>query len=115
QRGWLELMHLFYSKDHLHRISDLQVRPAREGGLVIDMRGDVIGLTAALPDLPSPRTPSPLVDSFVAYEEPILNRNFFSPPNQPPRCSRRAGVPVTVGQPASLSLQAEDPEKDRLR
>src|SRR5690606_2835570 len=62
QRGWLELMHLFYSKDHLHRISDLQVRPHREGGLAIDMRVDVIGLTAAQPELPSPETPSPLVD-----------------------------------------------------
>lgn len=115
QRGWLELMHLFYSKDHLHRISDLQVRPHREGGLAIDMRVDVVGLNAALPDLQSPEAPSPLVDSFVFYEEPILNRNFFSPPNQPPRFTSPSSLTITVGEPANLSLQAEDPENDTLR
>src|SRR5690606_5366372 len=31
QRGWLELMHLFYSKDYLHRISSLAVNPGRDG------------------------------------------------------------------------------------
>ncbi len=115
ERGWLELLHLFYSKDHLHRISSLQLRPTREGSLSIDMQVDVIGLSGALPDLPSPETPSPLVDSFVSYEEPILNRNFFSPPNQPPRFTSPSTLTVTVGQPANLSLQAEDPEKDQLR
>jgi hypothetical protein len=115
QRGWLELMHLFYSKDHLHRISDLQVRPHREGGLAIDMRVDVLGLTAAQPELPSPEAPSPLVDSYVAYEEPILNRNFFSPPNQPPRFTSPSALTVNVGESANLSLQAEDPENDGLR
>jgi len=115
QRGWLELMHLFYNKDHLHRISDLQVRPHREGGLAIDMRVDVVGLNAALPDLPSPEAPSPLVDSFVSYEEPILNRNFFSPPNLPPRFTSPSTLTVNVGESANVSLQAEDPENDRLR
>lgn len=115
QRGWLELMHLFYSKDYLHRISSLAVNPGRDGDLTIDMQVDVIGLLAAQPELPSPETPSPLVDSFVAYEEAILNRNFFSPPNQPPRFTSPTTLTVHVGESADISLQAEDPENDRLR
>lgn len=115
QRGWLELMHLFYSKDYLHRISSLTVNPGRDGDLTIDMQVDVIGLLAAQPELPSPETPSPLVDSFVAYEESILNRNFFSPPNQPPRFTSPTTLTVHVGESADISLQAEDPENDRLR
>lgn len=115
QRGWLELMHLFYSKDYLHRISSLAVNPGRDGDLTIDMQVDVIGLLAAQPELPSPETPSPLVDSFVAYEESILNRNFFSPPNQPPRFTSPTTLTVHVGESADISLQAEDPENDRLR
>lgn len=115
QRGWLELMHLFYSKDYLHRISSLAVNPGRDGDLTIDMQVDVIGLLAAQPELPSPETPSPLVDSFVAYEEAILNRNFFSPPNQPPRFTSPTTLTVNVGESADISLQAEDPENDRLR
>lgn len=115
QRGWLELMHLFYSKDYLHRISSLTVNPGRDGDLTIDMQVDVIGLLAAQPELPSPETPSPLVDSFVAYEEAILNRNFFSPPNQPPRFTSPTTLTVNVGESADISLQAEDPENDRLR
>lgn len=115
QRGWLELMHLFYSKDYLHRISSLAVNPGRDGDLTIDMQVDVIGLLAAQPELPSPETASPLVDSFVAYEESILNRNFFSPPNQPPRFTSPTTLTVHVGESADISLQAEDPENDRLR
>ncbi len=115
QHGWLELLHLFYSKDYLHRISNLSVAPDPRGGFAIDMQVEVVGLTAAQPELPSPETPSPLVDTYAAYEEPILNRNFFSPPNQPPRFTSPSSLTVTAGEAASLSLQAEDPEKGRLR
>lgn len=115
QRGWLELMHLFYTKDYLHRISNLVVRPFREGGLFVDMTIDVIGLEAALPDLASPTTTSPMVDSFAAYADPILNRNFFSPPNQPPKFTTPSRLTATLGQSPDLSVQAEDPEQDSVR
>jgi len=115
QRGWLELMHLFYTKDYLHRISDLTVRPGREGGLVVDMTIDAIGLSTAQPDLASPTTTSPMVDSFAAYADPILNRNFFSPPNQSPKFTTPSQLTATLGQSPSLTIAAEDPEKDSVR
>jgi hypothetical protein len=115
ERGWLELLHLFYGKDHLHRISDLTVRPAREGGLAIDLTIDVIGLTAAQPDLVASESMSPLVDSFAAYEAPILNRNFFSPPNQAPTFTTSSRLTANTGESSSLKIAAEDPEKHRVR
>ncbi len=115
QRGWLELMHLFYTKDYLHRISNLVVRPFREGGLFVDMTIDVIGLDAAQPDLAAPTATSPMVDSFAAYADPILNRNFFSPPNQAPKFTTPSQLTATLGQSLVLAVQAEDPEKDNIR
>lgn len=115
QRGWLELMHLFYTKDYLHRISDLTVRPGREGGLAVDMTIDVIGLDAAQPTLAAPTTTSPMVDSFAAYADPILNRNFFSPPNQAPKFTTSSRLTATLGQSPGLTVVAEDPEKDTVR
>ncbi|HBJ38645.1 MAG TPA: hypothetical protein DDZ51_28625 [Planctomycetaceae bacterium] len=115
QRGWLELMHLFYTKDYLHRISNLVVRPFREGGLFVDMTIDVIGLDAAQPDLAAPTATSPMVDSFAAYADPILNRNFFSPPNQAPKFTTPSRLTATLGQSPGLVVKAEDPEKDNVR
>ncbi len=115
QRGWVELMHLFYTKDYLHRISNLAVRPFREGGLFVDMTIDVIGLDAAQPDLAAPTAASPMVDSFAAYADPILNRNFFSPPNQSPKFTTPSRLTATLGQSPNLVIKAEDPEKDSVR
>jgi len=54
-----------------------------------------------------------LVDDFDAYAQKIWNRNFFSPPNQPPRFSGETQLTANRGE-ASLKLTAEDPEKNRL-
>jgi len=115
QRGWLELLHLFYSKDYLHRISDLSVRPAPGGGLAVDLNIDVIGLDAAQPDLAALTTASPLVKTFSSYADPILNRNFFSPPNQAPRFTTPTRLTATLGSTPDLKVVAEDPEQDRVR
>jgi hypothetical protein len=114
-RGWLDLLYVFFAKDQLHRISDLTVTPSRDGDLTVDLKISAISLSAALPDLPASEEVSPLVDSYVSYEEPILNRNFFSPPNQPPRFTSPARMTVNVGEAARLTVAAEDPEKQRLR
>ncbi len=114
-RGWLELMHAFYSKDYLHRISELTVRPAREGGLAIDLTIDAIALRAAAPDAAAPTTVSPLVQNFQTYADSILNRNFFSGPNQAPEFKTPERLTLNLGSPSSLSFLAEDAEKDAVR
>jgi len=113
-RGWLELMHAFYSKDYLHRISEMTVRPSREGGLAIDLSIDAISLLAAAKDAPAPKTISPQVGDFQQYADAILNRNFFSGPNQPPVFKSPEQLATDVGEKSSLKIIAEDVEKDAL-
>jgi hypothetical protein len=114
-RGWLELMHMFYSKDYLHRISEMTVRPAREGGLAIDLTIDAIGLRAAAPNAPDPQSISPLVGNFQAYADVFLNRNFFSGPNRAPQFKSQTKLAADIGKPASIAIVAEDAEKHALR
>jgi hypothetical protein len=114
-RGWLELMHAFYSKDYLHRISEMTIRPAREGGLAVDLTIDAISLRAAPKDAPAPRSNSPLVGNFQTYADSILNRNFFSGPNQPPRFTSPERIATNVGTRTSIAITAEDADKDSIR
>lgn len=113
-RGWLEFLHAFYSKDYLHRITEMTVRPAREGGLAIDLSIDVISLRAAQKDAPEPKTTAPQVGDFQQYADAILNRNFFSGPNQPPSFQSPERLATDVGKSSSLKISAEDAEKDTL-
>lgn len=115
QRGWVELLYLFHSKDYLHRITEWSARPARDGTLAIDMTIDVIGLDAAASDSEPPSRLSPLIGEFDNYADAILNRNFFSPPNQPPRFTSPTRMTVNLGETPRLEVIAEDPEKGRLR
>jgi len=114
-RGWIELMHAFYSKDYLHRISEMTVRPAREGGLAVDLTIDAIGLRAAAPNAPDPESASSLIGNFQTYADAILNRNFFSGPNQSPSFKSPERLTTDVGKSSSLSIAAEDTEKHALR
>ena len=80
------LLHGFYSKDYLHRIRSLSVRPSRTGDFKIEMSVDAIGIVGTPSDLPEPSNESWQVsESLAAYQDTILNRNFFEPPNITPR------------------------------
>ncbi len=115
-RGWVELMHAFYSKDYLHRITEMSVRPAaREGGLSVTLNIEAISLNAAPKDAPSPSSTSPLVGKFQTYADSILNRNFFSGPNQAPKFKSPDRLATDVGKRSSLAFSAEDAEKDSVR
>lgn len=114
-QAWVEWLHLFYAKDWLHRISELGVQPRADGSLRLNVTIEVIALQAALPDLPARAEPSPLVDSFAAYADPILNRNLFSRPNQPPQFTSPPQFQVTLGQTPQLNVVAEDPEEHRVK
>ena len=114
-RGWLELLHSFYSRDYLHRITEMTVAPAREGGLQVNLSIDVIALKAAAEELPAPTSVSPLVGNYQDYADAILNRNFFSGPNQSPKFTGSDRLATEVGRSSSVSIAAEDAEKQRLK
>jgi hypothetical protein len=110
-RGWLQFLHAFYSKDYLHRISELNIRPSREGDLAVDLTIDVIALKAAAADAAGPEMKSPQVRDFQLYADAILNRNFFSGPNQSPRFTSPDRLALEVGKSGSVRVTAEDAEK----
>lgn len=114
--NWVEMLHMFHRTDYLHRIRSMDVGPAREGGLSIKMSIEAVALSAASPNQPPPEAPSPVVSADLAdYREPILNRNFFSPPNQPPRFAADTSVKAILNEPLSFEATFEDPEGDAIR
>lgn len=114
QRGWLEFMHLFHSKDYLHRIIEWSAKRSREGSLAIDLKIEAISLSDAKPILDSADYNSPLVGNFETYSKVILNRNMFAPPNRPPSFNGPMQLSANLGQGSSLRVTADDPEGDRV-
>jgi hypothetical protein len=114
QRGWIEFMHLFHSKDYLHRIIDCSAKRSREGNLDIDLKIEAISLSDAKSTSNSAGYKSPLVGSFDTYSKIILNRNMFVPPNRPPYFIGPKQLSANLGEESSLRITAEDPEGDRV-
>jgi hypothetical protein len=114
--NFVNLLHAFYAKDYLHRIRDLSLRPNREGGYQVELLIDVIALLRAPDDLPARNDPSWRVDGNVtAYTDPIMNRNFFKPPNQAPLYNGRPGVEAIVGRDTPIPLTFKDAEGHDIR
>jgi hypothetical protein len=115
--SFIGLLHDFYSKDYLHRIRELAVQRSRDGDdMSVTMNIDAIGLFAAGEDTSPPTEPSWRVDpSATAYVEPIMNRNLYEPPNQPPRYTGRSTLDVVVGRPTPAPLTFQDPEGHAIR
>lgn len=112
--GWL---HEFYAKDYLHRIRELDFRKLKnEDALAVEMIIDAMAMTDAPVDADPPSDHSWRVDpELSAYREPILNRNFFEPPNGAPRFVGNARIDAVVGRDSPNQLAFRDPEGDRLR
>jgi hypothetical protein len=114
--GLLRLLHAFYAKDYLHRIRDMSIRRTRGGDFQVEMAIDAIALLAAPNDLPKRTDPSWRVDGDVAaYMEPIMNRNLYEPPNQPPSFGGQREVEAVVGRETPLPLPFKDPEGHSIR
>ena len=107
----ISLLHAFYAKDYLHRIRELSARPTREGDFDVELSIDAIALLAAPDDLPLREQTSWRVASDVnAYLDPIMNRNFYEPPNQPPKYNGRPVIEVVVGRETPVPLTYQDAE-----
>ncbi|MGB1926495.1 MAG: cadherin repeat domain-containing protein [Rubripirellula sp.] len=114
--GVLKLMYSFYSKDYLHRIRDLSLLKNRQGGFQLEMSIDVIALLGAPNDLPLREEPSWRIDGdLAAYLDPIMNRNLYEPPNQPPKFGGRSEVEAIVGRDTPTPLAFKDPDGHRMR
>ncbi len=113
----VELVGRFYDKNYLHRITNLRITPSpRESNVVkVDLEAQALALSSAAPDQePSPEPSGRLAMSIDEYKKIILDRNPFSPPNEPPRIITTKSQSITRGQSWSLDLDAEDPESSRV-
>jgi hypothetical protein len=112
----IRMLHAFYAKDYLHRIRDMSIRRTRDGDFQVEMAVDAIALLSAPNDLPVREQPSWRVDGDVAaYLEPIMNRNLYEPPNQPPRFEGPGEVEAIAGRETPIPLPFKDPEGHSLR
>lgn len=114
--GVLQLMYSFYSKDYLHRIRDLSLLKNRQGGFQLEMSIDAIALLSAPEDLPIREDTSWRIEGDLAsYLDPIMNRNLYEPPNQPPKFGGQSQVEAIVGRDTPTPLAFKDPDGHRMR
>ena len=113
--NFLKLLHGFYAKDYLHRIRLLELNPLKDGGFSVELTIDAIALAAAPADAADPGDNSWRVDNDIAsYHDPIMNRNFFKPPNQAPFYDGKSTVEAIVGRNSAIPLIFKDQEGHKM-
>lgn len=111
----LNMLHDFYSKDYLHRIRVLELKPNKQKGFDIEMSVDAIGLNSVPIDTKEPSDNSWRVDNdAVAYLNPIMNRNMFEPPNEAPKYTGKSTVEAVIGKDTPIPLTFKDPQNQRI-
>ena len=113
----VDLLFRFYSTDYLHRIVTLTAKSQPESKLLqVKMTIEAIGMTGVeretLSDLPAHRLAFDKVDD---YHKVIVSRNYYGPANKPPAFTSSESQHGYVQQPVSVTLKAEDPDKNSVR
>jgi hypothetical protein len=118
-RQLIELLHRFYSANHLHRIRRLHVKRV-EGSKQLDLTLTIEALS--LPTslnterLSSEQSKRLKQADLAAYMRGITGRNLTGPPNNPPKFEPVEAQTAQQDRPFSLTLKAKDADRlDRLR
>jgi hypothetical protein len=112
------LLHAFYNKNYLHRITQFDIRPVTTGNdpnrLSITLNSEVLALGVAKEKQLPPTSPSNrLVKSLDEYDRIIVDRNLFSPLNVPPKLEPNKVVDAKIGLKLELSVDAKDPDPNQ--
>ena len=112
----VELLFRFYSTDHLHRIEYLKAKVQPDGKLLsLFINVEAVSLLdvnrQSLPDVPAHRL---AFDKLEDYQRVIVNRNYYASANLPPKFTSSESQHGFVQQPVSVTLKAEDPEKNAV-
>jgi hypothetical protein len=113
----VRLLHDIYAVDHLHRINNVilaELPDTRD--LDVKIGVDALALSTAAPDKQLTTKPGRLLASAERehYLETIVGRNFFGPPNQPPKLSGVSDQRAIVGRTFSFTVNAEDDKLDKV-
>jgi len=106
-----KLLHDFYTKDYLHRITRFNLTPVtgQPDQLLVSMDCEVLSLGIAKDKQPSPEQPAArMVKSLDEYNKTIIDRNMFSPMNQPPTLEPTKVVEAKIGLPVEHTVEAKD-------
>ena len=109
-----DFLYSFYSVDELHRIRSLIVKPSGSKQLDINMTIDALLMPDAEKLAIGERNSSRVTLAKDEYFRAIVDRNPFSPANQPPRLRRLRRQEVALGEDLSVLVEAEDPDDDDL-
>lgn len=111
------LLYEFYSANYLHRIGRMNVKPITGGkDLTLALAIEAI----SLPGSPHAESLPPIDDSrlggatLVAYEDVIVSRNLFGPPNHAPTLTVGRTHRAVIDRPVSLTIAARDEDDDNL-
>lgn len=112
-----KLLYDFYAKDYLHLIRDLTIQKVRsEDKMVLEMAIDAVALRDAAADTQPPADRSwRIADSLAEYQDPILNRNLFEPPNAAPQFAGNSQIEAVAGRDTPVPLAFRDPEQHQLK
>ncbi len=114
---WLDLMAEYYDADYLHRLQHVKLTLTKDPGVVkIVFDSHALALVGAQPDQPaSGQSSGRLAKSADEYKQIILDRNPFSPPNQPPTLAGPRTFEIPRGTPWEQILKLEDPENHEVQ
>jgi hypothetical protein len=109
----IQLLVNFYDRDYLHRVQNLKITqfPNEPERVSVSMIAEVLALkTADLKQAPSLASSGRLSKTASEYQDAILNRNPFAPPNRAPVFSTAANQDVPREKDWSIELKANDPD-----
>ncbi len=112
----VKLLAKFYDKDLLHSITNLKVTMTKQANLLnVSLDSQAIALRGADSKQEfSQESSGRLAKSAEEYEETIIGRNPFAPPNLPPKLATSTRQELKRGERWSLKLEGSDPEKDNV-
>lgn len=113
----VELLAKYYDKGLLHSMSNLKVKMTKQANVLnISLDSQAIALRGADAKQEFSKEPSGrLAKSAEEYEEIIIGRNPFAPPNQPPKLATSTRHELKRGERWSLKLEGSDPENDEVK
>jgi hypothetical protein len=109
----VEFLYRFHEMDWLHRVDRLTVKPVRNSKkLALDLTISAASVNAAprSEQLVAKVSESWQGKSLADYRDPILNRNFFGPPNSEPKLDVSASTSTYLGKTFELPVKATDPD-----
>jgi hypothetical protein len=111
--GLVKLLHSYYQRDCLHRIASLKVTqsPSDPDWVSVLLTSEALALNmAGSKQEPSKAISNRVAKSFEDYQDEILGRNPFGPPNQAPKFSVAGNHDLPRDRDWSLDLKAADPD-----